>query len=321
MAITQANLQAGTQAASSGASKGGLKNTGAGLASGAAAGAAIGSVVPGIGNVVGGVVGAAAGAVAGLYKDLVHQDNQFIKYRDDVMAVLQQFGYPISDWESIFGKYKLAHKDIPDRKASDYSPEFSRLRGFVKEYLESKQPGLGAVFIQKDKEFAAQYLQADPARSYKGAPGEALRWVLTNKNQFGQDMSLNGIFSTAQNVFQGLNVGQAQVNTSTGGIVVPQAQQGNGIMGMITNAAASFLPSLINGSQVTSTTAANLGSGGTKIASGGGITITGQVGVGSGVTKTSGTTGTNGNGGGMLLIGLAIAALLLFSGALKKLFK
>jgi hypothetical protein len=125
---------------------------------------------------------ATAGKALTTLTNQYHQDNQFIKYRDNVMKALTDGGFPISDWEGLFGKYKLAHKDIPDRKLSDYGPEFARLHDFVREYLNSKKAGLGDFFYNKSWEMAQSYIAADPARSYKGSPHEALVYVLANRN-------------------------------------------------------------------------------------------------------------------------------------------
>lgn len=120
-----------------------------------------------------------------------HQDNLFIRHRDAVMKTLTDAGFPISDWNALFNKHKLAHKDIPDRKyGKDYGPEFARLHDFVREYLNVKQAPLGDIFYQKAWEIAASMTTSDPSRSYKGAADEGLKFVLQNAGALLQQVQV-----------------------------------------------------------------------------------------------------------------------------------
>lgn len=268
----------------------------------AAAGAAVGTVVPGIGNAVGATVGAALGKLSEGY----HQDNLFIRYRDNAMSALEATGFPKSDWSADFGAFKLAHKDIPDRKfGSNYAPEFKRLADFIQTYLNKKYAGLGDLFQTYNQQFAAALPKDE---QYKGNPAEAIKKAVANK------MNLSEIM----NQTDGLGVGQPYVDKTTGQVVVPSTQQGEGIFSQLNNYASQQLNKI--GGQVVSTVAANI-SGQQQIAAGGGVTLTGGATIGSPVTKnTTASNGTTGASSNMLII-IAVVVLLAFTGVLKKIFK
>lgn len=269
----------------------------------AAAGAAVGTVVPGIGNAVGATVGAALGKLTDGY----HQDNLFIKYRDNAMSALEGAGFPKSDWSADFGAFKLGHKDIPDRKfGANYAPEFKRLADFITTYLNKRKPGLGDLFQVYNQQFAAALPKDE---QYKGNPAEAIKKAVANY------MNLNEIM----NQTDGLGIGQPYVDPGTGQIVVPSTQAGEGIFSQLNNYASQQLNKI--GGQVVSTVAANI-SGQQQIAAGGGVTLTGGATIGNPVTKnTTSSSSSSSNGNGSMLFIVFIAIALFFSGALKKLFR
>lgn len=63
-----------------------------------------------------------------------HQDNVFIKNRDNLYNYIKANASDFAGWEDIAARYKIAHKDIPDRKFGPdgaYDPEFARLYSFI----------------------------------------------------------------------------------------------------------------------------------------------------------------------------------------------
>jgi hypothetical protein len=268
----------------------------------AAAGAAVGTVVPGIGNAVGATVGAALGKLSEGY----HQDNLFIKYRDNAMSALEGAGFPLKDWEADFGAFKLGHKDIPDRKiGANYAPEFKRLADFVTTYFNKKKPGLGDLFQVYNQQFAAALPKDE---QYKGNPAEAIKKAVANY------MNLSEIM----NQTDGLGVGQPYVDTSTGQVVVPSTQQGEGIFSQLNNYASAQLNKI--GGQVVSTVAANI-SGQQQIAAGGGVTLTGGATIGNPVTKNTTANNSTASGSSNVLIIVLVVVVLAFTGVFKKIFK
>lgn len=265
----------------------------------AAAGAAAGTVIPGIGNAVGATIGAAIGKLSGEY----HQDNLFIKYRDNAMSALEASGFPKADWSNDFGVFKLGHKDIPDRKiGSNYAPEFKRLADFIQTYLNKKRAGLGNLFKSYNDQFAAA-LPTD--ERYKGNPAEAIKKAVANMN-----------LSEIMNQTDGLGIGQPYVN-EIGQITVPSTQQGEGIFSQLNNYASATLNKA--GGQILSTVAANI-SGQQQIAAGGGVTLTGGVNVGKPVTTNTTSNSSSGNGSSNTMLIVIVVVLLFFTGAFKKIF-
>lgn len=75
-----------------------------------------------------------ANLVSGLTQGY-HQDNVFIKTRDILYNFLKS-SPDFKGWEDVAAKYKIAHKDVPDRKFGPdgaYNPEFERLYNFIVE--------------------------------------------------------------------------------------------------------------------------------------------------------------------------------------------
>lgn len=132
-------------------------------------------------GIVSEVISIATGVVDSI-KDQIFTDSIFIRYRDKVFAIIFA-NWPRSVYDPILTKYQLGHSSIPDRKiGKTYAPEFERLHQAVAELLNTRKPGWGDTFLAKSKEIAQRYIATDPSRSYKGAPDEALAWVLANPN-------------------------------------------------------------------------------------------------------------------------------------------
>ena len=79
-------------------------------------------------------------------------DDRFIARRDEIIKLFQSTGYlpnESKDSTGLLNKNKIAHADIPDRKTNgNYSAEFQRLRQYIVDVLNLKNPGLGTVYGQ-----------------------------------------------------------------------------------------------------------------------------------------------------------------------------
>lgn len=150
-----------------------------------------------------------------------HQDNQLIEYRDRVLKLLATiYDFNQEPFYSTWPPFKLDHASIPDRKfGKDYAEEFARLHDFVRTLLNKTRAGWGDAFYNKSWEIAAKYLAADSARSYKGAPNEALEWALANPMATGQ--------ATQQPVTQTSNILQQLIPN---GVQLPNVQLPPGIL-------------------------------------------------------------------------------------------
>jgi len=266
-------------------------------------------------NVIPGIAGKAVSAVGGLLKGESpgHRENLFFDHRDAVFATLRGNSWtPESEWAPIAASYKFAHKQVNDWQLGTYDEEFNRLHQFVREYLNKKKAGLGDAFWAKAWQIAAELEKSvpDPSRSYKGAANEGLQWALANRN----NVNVTEILNTTD----GLGIGQPYVDTKTGQIVVPSTQQGEGIFSQLNNYASAQLNKI--GGQVVSTVAANI-SGQQQIAAGGGVTLTGGATIGNPVTKNTTASNSSSDGSGNILFIVFVAIALIFSGALKKLFR
>jgi hypothetical protein len=266
------------------------------------------SIVSGLVDKVPLVGGALSGALSGY-----HQDNLFIRYRDNAMSALESSGFPKSDWSADFGSFKLGHKDIPDRKfGTNYAPEFARLANFVQTYLNKKKPGLGDLFKTINDRLASQL---PPDERYKGNPAEAIKQAVS------QYSTMN--ITEIMNQVDGLGIGQAFVQD--GKIVVPSTQSGEGIFSSLNNYAATQLTQTIKNAgsmagQILSQPAAGV-SGQQQLAAGGGVVLTGGVNVGGSVTKNTTSNGSTSTGSGTgILIAIVVFVFLLMTGQLKKIF-
>lgn len=114
---------------------------------------------------------------------------------------------------------------------------------------------IGAVYGQKAADKAEEKIQSKVATvTSVSSPGAVpisissgsgvppiVPSVATKTNN---DMSLSGIFTTAANIYNGLNLGQPKPTTS-GGMAVPSTQSGTGIFSGLVNAASGLLSNSI----------------------------------------------------------------------------
>lgn len=249
-----------------------------------------------------------------------HQDNLFIGTRDKTFDALRSNGFPESEW----GAYtkNVAHSEVPDRLFGPsyqavYGKYYSMLFDDVRAYLNFKKPGMGEFFASENQRIA---MELPAGERFKGSP-----WNAVNSAAGKFKNTNSGMFET-NNLLDGLGVSQAYVEN--GNIKVPEAQQGEGVFGSLTNYAAAVLtPTIansgINGGQILSQAAAGI-SGQQQLASSGQVVLTGGVSVGGSVTKNTTSGGSSTSSGSILMyvIGGIVLLFVLGGGALfKKFFK